>query len=240
MSMPTQLVAFDLDGTLTQHKTPLSEETRAMLDALAARYRLLMVGAGACARIHRQMGGYPIDIIGHYGMQCAAYNQDTHALDLYEESTAPVDRETVEQRVSMLREQLGCTTFAGDPVEYHASGMLTFPLLGTKARIEDKLAFDPDRSKRAPMYPAVRDAFDDYTVYLGGSSSFDIVPRPFGKHYALTRYCERHQIPTDAVVYVGDDYGPGGNDEDIYRSDIRFICVDDYRTVRDRIAPLLA
>ena len=32
-------------------------------------------------------------------------------------------------------------TFAGDSVEFHASGMITFPLLGTRAAIADKLAF---------------------------------------------------------------------------------------------------
>ncbi|MBQ9392432.1 MAG: phosphomannomutase, partial [Oscillospiraceae bacterium] len=56
-----KVVAMDLDGTLTQHKTPLSDQQRAVLDALRRRYTLLMVGAGQVMRIHRQLGGYPID-----------------------------------------------------------------------------------------------------------------------------------------------------------------------------------
>ena len=40
--------AFDLDGTLTQHKTPLDDKNRAVLEKLAERYTLLMVGAGTC------------------------------------------------------------------------------------------------------------------------------------------------------------------------------------------------
>ena len=35
----------------------------------------------------------------------------------------------------------------------------------------------------------VKEAFPQYTVFLGGSSSFDIVPRPYDKLYALERYC---------------------------------------------------
>ena len=38
-----RIVAFDLDGTLTQHKTHLEPFNRAVLDELARRYRLLMV-----------------------------------------------------------------------------------------------------------------------------------------------------------------------------------------------------
>ena len=41
-----KLLAFDLDGTLTCHKTPLCEENRKALEALGKKYKLLMVGAG--------------------------------------------------------------------------------------------------------------------------------------------------------------------------------------------------
>lgn len=240
MSTPVRLVAFDLDGTLTQHKSPLSAQARALLDALAARYRLLMVGAGACLRIHRQMGGYPVDIIGHYGMQSARYSAQAGQLVPHEDFTAPVDRPRTEARASALRERFGYTAYAGSPVEYHDSGMITFPLLGTAAELGDKLRFDPDRTLRKRMYEAVRNAFDDYTVFIGGSSSFDIVPRPYDKLYALDRYCGQNGLGHEEIVYVGDDYGEGGNDEAVYRSDIRFICVDDYTQVDQCLRPLLA
>ena len=35
-----KLVAFDLDGTLTQHKSKLGENSKRMLDALSERYKL--------------------------------------------------------------------------------------------------------------------------------------------------------------------------------------------------------
>ena len=41
-----KLIAFDLDGTLTQHKEPLTAANRAVLDQLAKRYKLVMAGAG--------------------------------------------------------------------------------------------------------------------------------------------------------------------------------------------------
>ena len=40
-----KLIAMDLDGTLTQHKSPLSAETRKTLEKLSEKYKLLMVGA---------------------------------------------------------------------------------------------------------------------------------------------------------------------------------------------------
>lgn len=224
----TRLIAFDLDGTLTQHKTPLAQPNLGVLDSLGEKYKLLMVGAGMCSRIFRQMNGYPIDIIGNYGMQFCTYNAETKALDKVFDMHAPCDRESVERRITALREHFGYTEYTGDNVEYHDSGCVTFPLLGTKADIAAKLAFDPDRSKRKPLYPAVRDAFPDYTVFIGGSSSFDFAPFPYNKYYALDKYCAEYGYSHDEVVYVGDDYGPGGNDEAVYLSDFTFVRVDDY------------
>lgn len=225
-----KLIAFDLDGTLTQHKSPLGEENRKVLEALSKKYKLLMAGAGMCHRIFKQMGNFPIDILGNYGMQYAEYNPETGDLDIVKNEQLPCDRESVDKRVTAMREKYGFTEFVGDNVEYHASGCVTFPILGTAAKIEDKLAFDPDRSKRRAIYEDVKATFPDYTVFVGGSSSFDMAPAPFNKAYALSKYCEEHGISHDEVAYVGDDYGEGGNDESVYLSDFNFITIDDYKT----------
>ena len=234
-----KLVAFDLDGTLTQHKTPLSDEHRAVLDKLAEKYKLVMLGAGMCRRIFNQMGQYPIDIYGNYGMQMAVYNHELKDIEIVENITMPCDKESVDKRVTMLREKYGYTEFAGENVEYHASGAVTFPVLGTKAKQEDKLAFDPDRKKRRAIYEDVKQVFSDYVVFVGGSSSFDMAPAPYNKAYALAKYCQERGIKHDEVVYVGDDYGPGGNDESVYLSDFNYITIDDYRDFPKVIAPLL-
>lgn len=223
-----KLFAFDLDGTLTQHKTPLSAENRAVLSELAKSSRLCMVGAGTCRRIYEQMGHFPIDIIGNYGMQVALYNSALNNIELVRDDKAAVNREQVEQRVAELRARYGYTAFKGDSVEYHSSGCLTFPLLGTKAAQKDKLAFDPDRTKRHAIYSEVKKLFLEYTVFVGGSSSFDMAPKPYDKYYALNRYCAERGLAHNEVAFVGDDYGEGGNDESVYLSDFNFIKVDNY------------
>ena len=234
-----KLVAFDLDGTLTQHKSKLGENSKNMLDALSERYKLLMVGAGACRRIFNQMDGYPIDIIGNYGLQYAEYNKETGDIDIVAEHVLPCDRESVTERVEGIRQKHGFTEYRGQSVEFHPSGCVTFAILGTKAKQEDKLAFDPDRQKRRAIYPEVCRVFSDYTVFVGGSSSFDMAPAPYNKRYALERYCLEHGLSQENVVYIGDDYGPGGNDEAVYRSDFRFLTIDDYRTFPQLAALLL-
>ena len=234
-----KLVAFDLDGTLTQHKTPLSQEHKLVLDALGKKYKLLMAGAGMCHRIFNQMNRYPIDILGNYGLQYAQYNPQLQDIEINRSETLPCDRESVEKRVTYLREKYGYTEFAGENVEFHASGCVTIPLLGTQAKQEDKLAFDPDRAKRRAIYEEVKALFSDYIVFIGGSSSFDMTPAPYSKAYAISLYCQERGIAPEEVVYVGDDYGPGGNDESVYLSDFNFLTIDNYLDFPEVVKVLL-
>ena len=234
-----KVIAFDLDGTLTQHRTHLAEPNISVLNSLRRKYHLLMVGAGKSSRIFDQMDGYPIDVIGNYGMQFCRYNDERHALDIVYDEHAPCDRESVSARLENLRQKYGYTDYAGRSIEFHESGCVTFPFLGTEANIKDKLAFDPDRSKRRALYDEVKALFPEYTTFVGGSSSFDFAPMPFNKYYALDRFCRDSGLSHENVVYAGDDYGVGGNDESIYCSDFSFICVDDYTRLGEYLKDFL-
>lgn len=235
-----KLIAFDLDGTLSQHRSTPPPESFALLDELSKDYRLLMVGAGACERIHRQMNHYPIDIIGNYGMQTASFNKQAGCPELIESSSVPADRDGALRYAAELRRIYGWEEYTGETIEFHPSGMLTFPLLGTRAAIEDKLAADPTRKIRQAALDEVRKRFTGYTVFVGGSSSFDIVPLPYRKSFALEMFAKKSGISLDEMLYAGDDYGPGGNDEDVYTSGIRFVRVDDYRHVAGLMKAALA
>ncbi len=239
MNSKIKLVAMDLDGTLTQHREGLKDENREALDLLAKKYKLIMVGAGQVGRIFNQLGKYPIDIVGNYGLQYATYNKQTGELDIKRDVVLPVDREDIEKKVAYLREKYGFTEFRGDAVEYHASGCVTFPILGTRAIQEDKLAFDPDRKKRRAIYNEVASLFDSYNVFVGGSSSFDMSPKPYNKYYALDLYCRENGLSHSEVAYIGDDYGRGGNDESVYLADFNYFKIDDYRAFKEVIKPLL-
>ena len=234
-----KLIAMDLDGTLTQHKEQLDEQHKQALDALANKYKLLMVGAGQVYRIFNQMRKYPIDIIGNYGLQYATYNQATNDLDIKRDLCFDVNKEEIEKKVTFLRQKYGYTSFRGENVEYHASGCITFPILGTKAIQEHKLSFDPTREKRRAIYEEVCSYFPGYNVFVGGSSSFDMSPKPYNKYYALDMYCKENNIAHNEVVYIGDDYGIGGNDECVYKADFNYLTIDNYVDFPNIIKELL-
>lgn len=224
-----KLVAFDLDGTLTQHKTPISDENRKALDLLAEKYTLLAVGAGGCQRIFKQLNNYPLDIIGNYGLQYFKYDADKKDIYPVRDVTVPINKDEIEKRVDFLRKEHNLMDFVGDSVQYHDSGCVTFAILGTKAELPDKLAFDPDRKIRRAFYDEVVEMFPEYNVFVGGSSSFDMAPKPYNKYNALKEYIKEKGLEVENVVFIGDDYGIGGNDESVFVSEFQAIKTDDYR-----------
>ncbi|MBR1868347.1 MAG: HAD family phosphatase [Clostridia bacterium] len=232
-----KLIAFDLDGTLTQHRSYLEEENAELLRKLQKKYKIIMVGAGAAERIYRQMNRFPIDIIGNYGMEESAMVNGEFKL-IRRDKTYP-DKEYFLKQAEYLREKYGYTEYKGESVEFHESGMVTFPLLGTKADIADKIAFDPTRAKRKILYPEVLELFKDYNVYIGGSSSFDFSEKKYNKYYAIKSYCERNGYTLDEALFVGDDYGEGGGDSHIRIHGIDYIEITDYKKVGEALSFLL-
>ncbi len=234
-----KVIAFDLDGTLSQHKQPLPKKNKDMLIALSKKYKLIMAGAGMAMRIFNQIDRLPIDIVANYGMQYGVYNEKTKELDLIRNISVECNVDETEKFTNEFRKKYGFTEYKGKNVEYHASGCITIPLLGTEATLEEKLAFDSDRKKRRAIYDEVINAFPDYHVFVGGTSSFDLAPKPYNKYYALNRWCEENGYAHSELVFVGDDYGIGGNDESVYNSDFNFIKVDNYLEFPEYVKELL-
>ncbi|NLN41269.1 MAG: HAD family phosphatase [Clostridiales bacterium] len=236
-----KLVALDMDGTLTQHRTKLEEKNKLILQQICNKYKAVIIGAGTCRRIYEQLDHFNIDIIGNYGMQQSTVSKidGKDVLVIIKNIIVNTDKKMIEDKINKIRKITGYTKFQGESVEFHESGAITFPLLGTKANINEKLKFDPDRKKRRGIYDIVKNEFSDFTVFIGGSSSFYIVPKDFNKYVALKEYANNLGIDSDNIIYFGDDYGKGGNDEHIYKSEIRFVKVDDYNKFQDYAKILL-
>lgn len=232
-----KLICFDLDGTLTQHRSPLANENKELLDKLSKKYKLIMVGAGTCQRIFNQMNNYPIDIIGNYGMQ------ESKIIDgeftIVKQLNTVIDKDFFIEQTDYLRKKYGFTNYKGDSVEFHPTGMITFPLLGTKADINDKLCFDPTREKRKVLYPEVCKIFKDYTVYIGGSSSFDFSAKSFNKYDAIMAYAKENGYSKQEILFVGDDFGDGGGDSHVRIFNMDYVEITDYKTVSEKLKFLL-
>ena len=221
-----KLLCFDLDATLTEHRMPLEPAARELMEKLCEKYDVVMMAAGNCPRVYKQMGNFPVPIVGNYGMQESAIVDGEFRI--VREDTAPADTAFFLKWCQYFRDKYGYTSYSGDPVEFHASGMVTFGLMGTAPDKYEKLKFDPDKAKRRAMYPEVLKVFKDYAVYIGGSTSFDFTPAQYNKFDAALRYAHEHGYCLDDCLFVGDDIDDGGGDSHIRLYGMDYIRIWDY------------
>ena len=66
-----------------------------------------------------------------------------------------------------------------------------------------------------------------------------MAPKPYNKYYALDLYCRENGYTHDEVIFVGDDYGEGGNDESVYLSDFGFVKIDNYEELEEKLKHLM-
>lgn len=231
-----KLVCMDLDATLTQHRTPLEKRNRDALTLVCNHFDAVMVCAGNVPRVRRQMEDFPIAIVGNYGMQIG---QDAGGkLVITRQLTIPADTAFFLSKTDYLRKKYGYTSYKGDPVEFHAAGMVTFSLLGNKGGMAEKLVFDPDKAKRRAMYPEVLEIFKDYSVFIGGSSSFDFTPKQFNKYDASLDYARERGYGLEDIIFIGDDFDDGGGDSHVRIKGMDYIRIYDYRQFPEMTAPL--
>ncbi len=223
-----RLFAFDLDGTLTQHRCQLEAENRHLLDRIRTFADVVIVGGNRVQAILEQTDRYPADILGNYGMECAYYDRQAGVHRPQHPVSVPVDAEQAARQIRRFREWTGMTDYTGDSYILHPSGIITIPMLGLEASLEEKLRFDPLRTQRQIWLPVLQEFFPERDVLISGTTSFDLVPRPYSKLYALTTYCSQRAIALKKVLFFGDDWRPGGNDESVYRSGIAFVPVPHY------------
>ncbi len=56
------------------------------------------------------------------------------------------------------------------------------------------------------MFPEVKEIFKDYSVFIGGTTSFDITPKQYNKLDAVLRYAAEHGYSLHQILFVGDDF----------------------------------
>ena len=89
------------------------------------------------------------------------------------------------------------------------------------------------------VYPEVLELFPDYTVFIGGSSSFDFTAKQYNKYDAIMAYAKENGYEKDEILYVGDDFGDGGGDSHVRLGGMDYVEITDYRTVADKLKYLL-
>lgn len=214
---------FDLDGTLAASKTALDDAMAHTLAKILITKNAAIVSGGDFAQFKIQVvdrllaadRDVPLEhlyIFPTSGARMYAWKGEWQ--EVYAEYIPENDRATIIQKVkevlATVPELLPQET-PSDAIEDRLS-QITFSAFGQHAPLSEKLAWDPDRSKRAVIAEKLQALLPNFEVRLGGSTSVDIVKKGINKAYAVEKLVAHLGTTLDRTVYLGDALFEGGND----------------------------
>lgn len=229
MHMP-KLLIFDLDGTLTESKQPLTGEMAAFLANLLTRTRVAVISGGALPQFLKQVVvRLPADtslsnlyLLPTSGAALYVWENDVWK-KIYEERLSEKEAQTIEAAIRAAAEETGIIHFSdkawGERIEYRG-GQVTLSALGQQAPLLQKKEWDPGHTKRTALQAAIAKRLPEFSVGIGGATSIDVTRRGVDKAYGARKLCARLNISEFEALYIGDELEPGGNDEAIYKTEI--------------------
>ena len=228
MKIP-RLIAFDLDGTLAESKSPMSAEMGELLSQLLTRMPVAILSGGSWKQFQYQfLTHFPPDarlenlyLFPTNAALCFVYrSQQWHPQ--YDKSFSDAEKERIRKA---LAEALAESHFVqperlwGEQLE-DRGGEMTFSALGQEAPLAEKETYDPDKAKRTPLYEALKKRLPDYEVAMNAHTSIDITPHGIDKAYGVHRLSELTGIAIKDMCFVGDALEEGGNDAAVVRTGI--------------------
>ena len=224
-----RLMAFDLDGTLAESKSPMSAEMGELLAQLLNRMPVAVLSGGSWKQFQRQfLTHFPPDaklehlyLFPTNAALCFVYrSREWHPQ--YDNSFSDAQKERIKKAFAeALAEShfIQPQTVWGEQLE-DRGGEITFSALGQEAPLEEKQKYDPDKSKRMPLYEALKKRLPDCSIGINAATSIDITPHGIDKAYGIQRLCELTHLTPKDILYVGDALEEGGNDATVLRTGV--------------------
>ncbi len=235
-----KIIAFDLDGTLTVSKSPITEEMASLVKELAKKKIVVIISGGWLKQFkvqflppfHNDESMVPfvrnLILLPTSGSQRYEYNEEKKEWELTDKE--PLSENVKERAKKLLQEVIdsGLYNIPSDPIGEiieDRDTQITFTPNGQQAPVELKKLWDPDREKRKKIVATIGPQLPEVDILIGGSSSLDILPKGFNKAVGLTRLLNKLDLRKSDMLFVGDALFPGGNDYSVYEAGIETIAV---------------
>ncbi len=231
------LIVFDMDGTLTPSKAPMTASISALLRRLLREKRVAVIGGGKYELFRwqfvnrikfrgeelRNLFLFPTSSTAFYRYDKGRWrNVYSHTLSRAEKKKILAAFERVFRELNYIHPK---KTYGHPPIEDRGT-QITFSALGQKAPIPLKKTWNKKYNRlRLRMSCLLQKKLPQFKVRVGGLTSIDVTEKGIDKAYGI-RQIERHlHVPRRKMLFVGDAIFPGGNDYAIVRTGVDYVKV---------------
>lgn len=204
---------FDMDGTLTPARLPMTEDFAQRFSKWQYSHTCFIATGSDYKKVCEQL---PAEVVNAFtGLYCSMGNVLMSKGELVRQNEF-VEPDGLRQDLVEFRES---TEYPGplfnNFIEPRA-GMLNFSVLGRDCPYADReryKAWDSIAGERKAIQAFLQEKYPELEVTVGGSISIDITPLGRGKGQIAAQL--RKEYPDEEIVFFGDRTFLGGNDYEL-------------------------
>ena len=225
-----KLIAFDLDGTLSESKSVADDRMLMALDGLLGKFQVCVISGGKFQQFEKQLLNRlktepgklkNLHLMPTCGTRYYTYSTEDNGWSLvYAEDFDDSQKEKINTALNKGFDDLGYREekIYGETIEDRGS-QITFSVLGQD--IVDELGeeglrlkheWDPDNKKKNELRDYIAPLIPEFEVRVGGVTSIDVTKKGIDKAYGIQKLIDMLAITKEDVLFIGDRLQEGGND----------------------------
>lgn len=248
--MIPKVVAFDLDGTLAVSKSQVEPSMGALLAWLTNKIPVAIMSGGKYGQFQKQvLTALPADtnLSNLYLFPVCAgycYHYEDGAWKLVDDNSfSPEEKAVIFTALDEAMKETGFDVLPervwGERIEDRGAN-IAFSGLGQEAPWDAKKDWDPDKTKRRPLWEALMKRLPACEVKMNAATTIDITKKGITKAYGVRKLSDYTGVAIADMLYVGDALFPGGNDEVVKETGIPTRQIKDPTETAQVIETLLA
>lgn len=224
-----RLIIFDLDGTLTESKSPLDREMSQLLTKLLRKKEVAVISGCAYKQFETQFLknlNCPTELLKKLYLfpTCSTsfYKHTDRWENIYKEELSIEEKSRIIYAFSKSLKEASFELIDqpyGNIMEDRGS-QITFSALGQQAPIEIKKRWDPHFKKRMELKGILERHIPEYEIRIGGTTSIDITRKGIDKAYGISQIEKHLGFKKEEMIYIGDALFEGGNDYPVKQTGI--------------------
>ena len=213
-----KIFIFDVDGTLTPSRQPMTKEFQTFFKQWIKKNKFYLVTGSDLPKLQEQMCMYDIEAEGIFtccGNQFWLPNPSVpiQSADLIYDNKFKVPRKLNKLLGTILSNSIYPHRY-GNHIEDRGS-MVNFSIVGrdcNQEQREEYYKWDKEKGERKIIAQAVKEKFPDLDAVIGGQISIDIYPKGNDKSQVLNVIEQERLVPPNEYIFIGDGIENGGND----------------------------
>lgn len=213
-----RIFIFDVDGTLTPSRLPMTTEFQNFFKKWINKNKFYLVTGSDLPKLQEQMCFYDIEAEGIF--TCCGnqfWKPDSSIVNTSAELIYNNKFEMTTKLKNSLEVMLMSSQYKhryGNHIEDRGS-MVNFSVVGrncTQEQREEYYEWDKEKGERRKMSIFLKNKFKDLDAVIGGQISIDIYPKGMDKSQVLNVIEQERLVPPNEYIFIGDGIENGGND----------------------------